>query len=129
MPLPYWPAMTIALNTLLIYAKDMQRTAQFYAAHFGYACDYVVVDGLMELWPQHGGAEILIHQAANRLKFGSAVLKLSFSVADVEQFVAQAAAKGLAFGSLHQAHGYAFANTKDPDGNAISVSSRQYRTI
>lgn len=119
--------MTIALSTLLIYAKDMQRTAQFYVAHFGYACDYAVVDGLMELKPQNGGAEILIHQAAKSLKFGSAVLKLSFSVADVEQFVAQAGAKGLAFGTVHQAHGYAFANTKDPDGNSISVSSRQYR--
>ncbi|GAB2719055.1 VOC family protein [Comamonas sediminis] len=120
--------MTIALTTLLIYAKDMQRTARFYVEHFGYASDCKVVDGLISLQPLHGGAEILIHQAAKSLKFGSAVLKLSFSVADVEQFVAQAAAKGLAFGSLHQAHGYAFANTKDPDGNSISVSSRQYRT-
>jgi hypothetical protein len=48
-------------------------------------------------------------------------------VANVEQFVAQAATKGLAFGSVHQANGYAFANTKVPDGNSISVSSRQYR--
>lgn len=119
--------MTIALNTLLIYAKDMQRTARFYVEHFGYVSDKVV-DGLISLQPLHGGAEILIHQAAKSLKFGSAVLKLSFSVADVEQFVAQAAARGLAFGTVHQAHGYAFANTKDPDGNAISVSSRQYRT-
>lgn len=120
--------MTIALTTLLIYAKDMQRTAQFYVAHFGYASNYTVVDGLIELKPANEGAEILIHQAAKSLKFGSAVLKLSFSVPDVDQFVAKAAAAGLDFGPVHRANGYAFANTKDPDGNAISISSRKYRT-
>jgi len=119
--------MTMARTTLLIYAKDMQRTAQFYVRHFGYTSDCDVVDGLIALQPLHGGAEILVHQATKSLKFGSAVLKLSFSVADVDQFVAKAAAKGLDFGPVHQANGYAFANTKDPDGNAISVSSRQYR--
>ncbi len=81
--------MTIALTTVLIYAKDMQRTARFYVEHFGYASDCKVVDGLISLQPLHGGAEILIHLASD----------------------------------------YAFANTKDPDGNSISVSSRQYRTI
>lgn len=77
--------------------------------------------------PQGGGAEILIHQVAKSLKLGSAALKLSFSVPDVDRFVATAAAAGLDFGTIHRARGYAFANTKDPDGNSISVSSRQYR--
>lgn len=119
--------MTIALTTLLIYAKDMQRSARFYVDHFGYASDFAVVDGLIALQPAQEGAEILIHQAAKSLKFGSAVLKLSFSVPDVDLFVSQAAAAGLSFGPVHRANGYAFANTKDPDGNAISVSSRRYR--
>lgn len=125
--LPYCLAMTIALTTLLIYAKDMQRSARFYADHFGYVTSYAVVDGLIELKPQGGGAEILIHQVAKSLKLGSAALKLSFSVPDVDRFVATAAAAGLDFGTIHRARGYAFANTKDPDGNSISVSSRQYR--
>lgn len=119
--------MTIALTTLIIYAKDMQRTARFYVAHFGYASNYAVVDGLIELKSANGGAEILVHQAAKSLKFGSAVLKLSFSVPDVDEFISNAATAGLEVGPVHRANGYAFANTKDPDGNAISVSSRQYR--
>lgn len=45
--LPYCLAMTIALTTLLIYAKDMQRSARFYADHFGYVTSYAVVDGLI----------------------------------------------------------------------------------
>ena len=65
----------------------MQRSARFYADHFGYVTSYAVVDGLIELKPQDGGAEILIHQAAKSLKLGSAALKLSFSVPDVDRFV------------------------------------------
>jgi len=52
---------------------------------------------------------------------------LVFAVEDVEAFKAKSAALGLAFGSTHQANGYAFANAKDPDKNSISISSRAYR--
>lgn len=123
----YFSTMNTSLSTLLIYAKDMQRTARFYAENFGFTTNYEVVDGLIELVAGDDGAGILIHQAAKSLKFGSAVLKLSFSVTDVDQFVATATAAGLKFGAIHRANGYAFANTKDPDGNSISVSSRKYR--
>lgn len=119
--------MTIALATIILYAKDMQRSAQFYRTHFGFLTTGEVSEGLIELQPAHCGAEILIHQAAKSLKLGSAAIKLSFSVPDVAQFVAAAASAGLAFGAIHQANGYAFANTKDPDGNSVSISSRQFR--
>lgn len=119
--------MTIAVTTLLIYAKYMQRSARFYADHFDYVTSYAVVDGLMELTPQDSEAEILIHQAAKGLKLGSGALTLSFSVPDVDRFVATAAAAGLDFGTIRPARAYAFANTQDPDGNSISVSSRQHR--
>lgn len=119
--------MTIALATIILYAKDMQRSAHFYRTHFGYMTTGEVSEGLIELQPAQGGAEILIHQAAKSLKLGSAAIKLSFTVPDVAQFVASAASAGLAFGPIHQAKGYAFANTKDPDGNSVSVSSRQFR--
>lgn len=125
--LPYCLAMTIAVTTLLIHAKDMQRSVRFYADHFGYATSYAVADGLMELTPHDGEAEILIHQAAKSLKLRSAALKLSFSVPDVDRFVATAAAAGLDFGIIRPARAYAFASTQDPDGNSISVSSRQHR--
>lgn len=119
--------MTIALATIILYAKDMQRSARFYSTHFGYRTTGEVSEGLIELIPGHGGTQILIHQAAKSLKLGGAAIKLSFSVPDVPQFVATAALAGLAFGAIHQANGYAFANTKDPDGNSVSVSSRQFR--
>lgn len=115
------------LATIILYAKDMQRSARFYSEHFGYVTTGEVSEGLIELQPADGGAEILIHQAAKSLKLGGAAIKLSFSVRDVQQFVERANLAGAAFGSIHQANGYAFANTKDPDGNSVSVSSRRFR--
>lgn len=120
--------MTIALATVIIYAKDMHRTARFYSEHFGFLTSGEISEGLIELRPPGGGAEILIHQAAKSLKLGSAAMKLSFSVRDVEQFVYAAKSAGVAFGVIHQANGYVFANAKDPDGNSVSVSSRRFRS-
>lgn len=119
--------MTIALSTVIVYAKDMHRTALFYSENFGYETSGEVSEGLIELRPIAGGAEILIHQAAKSLKLGSAAMKMSFAVTDVQKFVEAAKAKGVVFGAIHQVNGYAFANTKDPDGNSVSVSSRKFR--
>ncbi|MBK9441657.1 MAG: VOC family protein [Comamonadaceae bacterium] len=117
----------ISLSTVVIYARDMSRTAAFYARHFGFTSTGEVCEGLIELTPRDGGAAILIHQAAKSVKLGQVGVKLSFHVPDVAAFVTQAAATGLKFGAIHQANGYSFANTKDPDNNSVSVSSRAFR--
>lgn len=116
------------LTTIILYARDMQRTAAFYERYFGFTTTGEVVEGLIELTAPEGGASILIHQAAKSVKLGQVGVKLSFSVPDVEVFKASSAALGLEFGSTHQANGYAFANAKDPDGNSVSISSRTFRT-
>lgn len=121
--------MTAALGTIIIYARDMQKTAAFYSTHFGFKTSGKVVEGLIELQGQRGGAGILIHQAAKSVKLGQAGVKLSFDVQDIDAFIAQAAANGLKFGAVHQAHGYSFANAKDPDQNSISISSRTFRKV
>lgn len=119
--------MDVSLGTILIYARNMQETAQFYCNHFGFHTSLECVEGLIELIPKHSGTMILIHQAAKSIKLGHAGIKLMFHVPDVKIFVAKSAMSGLAFGPIHQANGYQFANTKDPDGNSISISSRAYR--
>ena len=68
-----------------------------------------------------GGARLLIHPASKGQKLGQVLVKLVFDVADVPGFCAAAARDGLRFGPIHQADGYAFANAKDPSGNAISI--------
>jgi len=119
--------MTTSLGTIIIYARDMQKTAAFYREHFGFKTTGEVLEGLIELHPPHGGAAILIHQAAKSVKLGQAGVKLSFHVPDVEAFALAAAKKGLTFGAVHEANGYQFANAKDPDRNPVSISSRAFR--
>ena len=119
--------MDVSLGTILIYARNMQKTAQFYSSFFDYCTSGETVEGLIELKPKKNGAVILIHQAAKSIKLGHAGLKLTFHVHDVAEFVAKSAASGLEFGPIHQANKYQFANSKDPDGNSISISSRAFR--
>lgn len=114
------------LHAIMIYARDMEKTADFYQRFFGLASSGKV-EGLIELSSPDGGPIILIHQAAKSVKLGQVAVKLVFAVEDVEAFKAESAARGLAFGSTHQANGYAFANAKDPDKNSVSISSRAYR--
>ncbi len=114
------------LHAIMIYVRDMGRTADFYQRYFGLTSSGEV-EGLIELSSPDGGSVILIHQAAKSLKLGQVAVKLVFAVEDVEAFKAKSPALGLAFGSTHQANGYAFANAKDPDKNSISISSRAYR--
>ena len=95
--------------------------------YFGFASRGNAAEGLIELVAPAGSASILVLQAGKGVKQGQAAVKLTFSIQDVEAFKEMTAALGLEFGSTHQANGYAFANTKDPDGNSVSISNRVYR--
>ena len=121
--------METPLGTIVLYARDMRKTAAFYSEHFGFRTSGEVSEGLIDLQAPNGGAGILIHQAARSVKLGQVGVKLSFHVQDVIAFVAQAADRGLKFGAVHQANGYVFANAKDPDKNSVSVSSRAFRKV
>ena len=120
--------MNSPLGTIIIYARDMKATAAFYSQHFGFKTTAEVIEGLTELHAPNGGTEILIHQAAKSAKLGQVGVKLSFNVNDVEAFAVAAANRGLAFGAIHEANGYQFANAKDPDKNSVSISSRAFRS-
>lgn len=119
--------MSSPLSTVIIYARDMKKTAEFYSRHFGFETTGESNEGLIELNATEGGASILIHQAAKSIKLGQAGVKLSFHVQDVESFILKAGENGLKFGAVHKANGYSFANTKDPDKNSVSISSRSFR--
>ena len=119
--------MSPTLGTILIYARQMQRTAAFYEKYFGFTTSGNVVEGLITLTPPHGGAAIVIHQAAKSVKLGQVGVKLVFDVEDIEGFKQRSAALGLKFGPTHLANGYSFANAKDPDKNSVAISSRAFR--
>ena len=121
--------MAALLNLIVIYARDIQRTVDYYQSFFGYTATGSAAEGLVELLAPAGGANILVLKAAKSVKVGQVTVKLTFSVKDVEAFKMSSAALGLEFGSTHQANGYAYANVKDPDGNSVSSSSRAYRLV
>lgn len=117
------------LGTIIIYTRNMERTAEFYSKYFGFETTGEVCEGLIQLTPAQGGAHILIHRAAKSVKLGQIGVKLSFDVQDVVAFVTQGAKDGLKFGAVHEASGYCFANAKDPDKNSVSISSRVFRDV
>jgi predicted enzyme related to lactoylglutathione lyase len=119
--------MDAIFNSIVIYARDMQKTTEFYRKFFDFITTGQVVEGLIELTSPNGGLHIRVHQAAKSVKLGQAGVKLSFAVRDVEAFKAKSEKLGLRFGATHLANGYSFANAKDPDKNSISISSRAYR--
>lgn len=119
----------VPLNRLLIYARNVAETAQFYEKHFGFIAISLPGDRIVELVAQDGGANIMLHQAARGQKSGQSIVKLLFDVEDVEGFCRQCAENGLEFGPIHKADGYLFANAKDPCQNSVSVSSRAFRKV
>lgn len=115
------------LNRITLYTRDIEESARFYAAHFGFEVFREEGDRIVELVHPQGGAILMLHPAAKSQKKGQALVKLGFDIEDVAGFCAERAEAGLAFGPLHKGDGYVFANAKDPDGNSISVTSRSFR--
>lgn len=116
--------MTTPLGRIIIYTKKTDAMVDFYCRHFGYAARRRDGDRIVELIPHGQGAALMLHPAAKGQKEGQSLVKLVFDVADVDAFCHAARDNGLEFGTIHRADGYAFANTKDPSNNSVSVSSR-----
>lgn len=119
----------MALNRLVIYAKDVEETVRFYETHFGFRAMRLPGDRIIELVRGEGGASLMIHPAAKGQRSGQSIIKLVFDVEDVEAFCRASAKRGLVFGTIHKTDGYVFANAKDPGGNPVSVSSRAFRKM
>lgn len=112
---------------IILYVKNIPKVAAFYQQIFGMTRIERTRDGWQVLVSPDGGCPIALFKAAVSQKSGAA-MKLVFSVPDVQGFKRAAERKGAEFGPLHQAEHngkpYEFANAKDPNGNAISISSR-----
>ena len=116
------------LGRILLYARDIEAVARFYALHFGFRIHREAGDRIVELESPAGvGSDIMLHPLGRGRKSGQTVAKLVFDVPDVDAFCARAAEHGLEFGSIHKGDGYVYANARDPAGNSISVSSRAFR--
>lgn len=118
------------LGRILLYVRDIDTVAEFYARHFGFRIHREDGDRVVELESlADAGTNIMLHPLGRGRKSGQTTAKLVFDVPDVAAFCTRAAERGLPFGAVHKADGYAFANARDPAGNAISISSRAYRRV
>ena len=116
------------LGRILLYVRDIEAVARFYALHFGFRIRREAGDRIVELeGPGGAGGNIMLHPLGRGRKSGQTLAKLVFDVPDVGAFRARAAERGLEFGAIHRADGYEFANARDPAGNSISISSRAFR--
>jgi predicted enzyme related to lactoylglutathione lyase len=118
--------MSVQLGRIILYTKRIEKVAAFYVTHFGFKVLRCEGDRIVELVPNGPGAHILLHPMSEGRKEGQTLAKLVFDVEDVAAFCRKANKQGLEFGSIHQADGYCFANTKDPAKNSVSVSSRAF---
>ena len=112
---------------VILYVKNIPKVAAFYQQIFGMVRIEGKSDGWQMLVSPGGGCPIVLFKASVAQKSGAA-MKLVFSVPDVQAFKRAAEKKGAKFGPVHQTEHngkpYEFANAKDPNGNAISISSR-----
>lgn len=115
------------LGRIIIYTKKVDEMIAFYRDHFGFDVVQHANDRIVELVAPGRGANIMLHALAKGRKEGQTLVKLVFDVTDVAGFKAKAAQRGLAFGPIHDADSYSFANAKDPAQNTIQISSRAFK--
>ncbi|GEC34649.1 hypothetical protein N181_16385 [Sinorhizobium fredii USDA 205] len=80
------------LNSLVIYARDIEAMAPFYEQHFGFRATTLPGDWILELFAPDGGAAIMLHPASKGQRGGQSVIKLVF---DVEAFCRRSEENGL----------------------------------
>lgn len=115
------------LDRIIVYTKRMEEMAAFYTSLFDYEAVATPGDRVVELRSRSGGLTLLLHPAATGQRAGQALVKLVFAVEDVALARNHLLDRGLDVGPIHRAHGYAFANLKDPANNSVSISSRAFR--
>ena len=75
--------MPLALNRLILYARDVEGTVAFYEKHFGFQVLRLPGDRIVELEALSGGANIMVHAAAKGVRTRQVTVKLVFDVEDV----------------------------------------------
>lgn len=116
------------ITRIILYVKNIPKVAGFYQRHFAMKPLPSTEKGWLELTSGNGGCNIALHQGAVTQKSGAAI-KIVFGVADVQTFVTERERAGLKFGPIHDTGEFQFANTKDPAGNSVSISSRAMKSL
>lgn len=118
---------SVPLVRVILYVRDMEKSAEFYKRYFGFQRVEVDADDLIYLESPENGLGLSILQAAKSVKIGQAGAKLVFQVDDIEAFKTKSLVAGLKFGATPEGPDYALANAKDPSGNSVQISSQRFR--
>jgi predicted enzyme related to lactoylglutathione lyase len=111
------------ISRIILFVEDIPKVAAFYQQHFGLEPLGPEEEGWLELRAE--GCNLALHRG--KLPAGQrsrSPAKIVFAVRNVHEAVQQLTASGLKFGKVHEWNGFAFADTKDPAGNPIQLSSR-----
>lgn len=116
---------SLPIVRVILSVKNSPMVAEFYQRHFGLKPLPSRQKGWLEI-TSGNGCNIAQHQAAKSHKSGAA-MKIVFGVKDGLRFKQEPEADGLQFGPNHGGQDFAFANTKDPAGNLVQISSRSMK--
>ena len=111
------------ISRIILFVADLPKVAAFYQQHFDLEPVEAAEDGWIEL--AAGGCNLALHRGKLPPRASShSPAKIVFAVSDVRAEVERLARVGLKFGKVHDWNGFSFADTKDPEGNPIQLSSR-----
>lgn len=111
------------IRSVMLFVKDIEKVATFYEGHFGLVRIGEPEDGYLEL--DAGGVRLALHAA--RWSDGDnseSPAKIVFECEDVHHAVSEYRKNGLEFSKVFEWKNFAFADTKDPENNAVQISSR-----
>jgi len=110
------------ISRIVLFVKDVEGVAAFYQKHFGLEPVGEPEKGWLELGA--GGVNLALHKAHGPSSGADSPVKICFECADVHAQVAAFEAEGLKFKKIFDWNGFSFADTVDPEGNPVQISSR-----
>lgn len=114
--------MGMTISRIILFVKDVEKVAAFYQQHFGLEQVGEPEKGWLEL--NGGGVNLALHKAHGSGSGEDSPAKICFACEDVHAQVAKFEAEGLKFKKIFDWNGFSFADTADPEGNPIQISSR-----
>ncbi len=115
--------MTLELSRVIVFAADLKTLAAFYRDVLGLPEKPTPDDPRTWLEFHTGACSIALHNGGSSEQ-GGRPPKIVFYAADVEATRAALNARGAAFGRVIKIELFEFCNGTDPEGNALSLSSR-----
>ncbi len=110
------------ITRIVIYAKNVEKLAEFYRRVFELTDFGPGEDGWIEL--AAGGCNLALHRASKTADHRRAAAKIVFGVKDVAQAKATLVARGLRLGTIHRSPNSNFCNGRDPEGNHLCIGDR-----